>query len=447
MNEGRFPATYRTQSVPAYAGNPFIEALSPRLKLGEAAKMMVSRPAYRSAFRRHPTEDRLNEIEQLRGWFVPLAQHPGLYHDIDRLIRSGYMQRNPLKPAFARAFHEGFEHLLTPSSQSLAPGRTMTIVGESGVSKTQGIEQILSLYPRVIDHTRHDNKPFLLRQIPWVKVDCPTNGSFKSTLLAFFAQVHVLTGEPIPYSRSIEVLLVQMGTVAHRQGLGVLVIDELQNLTHGGDESKILRYLVGLQNSLGVPLILLGHEEIEGMLSDLQSEAQRMSGEGNYRFKPLPEGDHWDYFFKRLLHFQWTRTPTAWTKNLSSLFYGYTQGNPGVTVKLYQAWQRYALQKGGDECLDTDDLPTVWFQDFRYMPLPPALRPTALPDIKEKVGSDMASDPPEKPPVAARVRKPKQLTGLLAMAAKTKQDPMHILDRMGVLKSAAEWFPGDSWPT
>ncbi len=119
-----------------------VNGVSPNFALSDAGVMIqkqtgqvVSRPAYRSAFRRHPTEDRLNEIEPLRGWFVPLAQHPGLYHDIDRLIRSGYMQRNPLKPAFARAFHEGFEHLLTPSSQSLAPGRTMTIVGESGVSQ------------------------------------------------------------------------------------------------------------------------------------------------------------------------------------------------------------------------------------------------------------------------------------------------------------------------
>lgn len=437
---------YRSQTVPGYCGNPFIEALPPRLDPLKAAELMVSRPVYEPGFRRMPSDDRIASVDQLGGWFIPLERHLPLYADIDRVLRSGYMNRNPLAPTFARAFHEGFEHLTQRPSRTAVPGRTITIVGESGVSKSRGLEAILSLYPPVICHTRYRQEPFIVHQLPWVKVNCPTNGSFKSTLLTFFDAVEQWIPNVLgSRNAAVEPMIVKMGAVAHRHGLGLLVIDEVQQLLHGNSATAILRYFVALQNVLGVPLILAGHEGVETLLLQLQSEAQRFSGEGNHQFRALPEGPQWEYFVKRLWHYQWTANSTALTDAWKKHLYAFTGGNPGVTVKFYQALQRDAIRRGGNEALSFERMEPVWRQDFRYMPDPVALKTLAIVESTPK--------PVELEAKRQRTPKPKPrpaeggLPDVLDLAAKSRQDPLELLEAMGVVKSAQEWFPGDGWPS
>ena len=439
-------ARYRKLTIEGHVGNPYIEALPPRLDPVQAGPLMVDGPTYQDEFRRAPAGDRVAAVDLIKDWFVPLPQHYLLYEDVDRLMRSGYVDRNPLGPAYARAFHEGFEHLLRTPPQNALPGRTLTIVGESGVSKSRGIDAVLSLYPPVIRHREYRGAPFILYQLPWLKLTCPTNGSFKSTLLTFFEIVHELVNEPTSYRReSIEHLIVRMAIVAHRHGLGLLVIDEVQQLLNAGKDTAtdILHYFIALQNTVGVPLVLIGHESVESTLRTLQGEAQRFSGEGNYRLVGLPEGRLWDYFLRRLWRLQWTATPTTLTDEWSRALYAYTQGNPAVTVKLYQALQRDAIRQCGDEVLLIDRLEPVWRTAFTYMPDPPGLR-ASVPELSaspEPIKLETAKTATKRPTAVPK----NGLAGLVDDALKRRNDPLELLQSMGIRKPAQEWFPGASW--
>ncbi|MCV5862735.1 ATP-binding protein, partial [Escherichia coli] len=53
---------------------------------------------------------------------------------------------------------------------------TFSVTGMSGVGKSTMLEQVLGHFPQVIDHTEyhgHDLAP--LRQVVWLKVNCPPN--------------------------------------------------------------------------------------------------------------------------------------------------------------------------------------------------------------------------------------------------------------------------------
>ena len=68
------------------------------------------------------------------------------------------------------------------------------IVGLSGMGKTTAVERTLLLYPQVIQHNRYNGKLFILKQLVWLKLDCPASGSLKVLCQNFFRQVDLILG-------------------------------------------------------------------------------------------------------------------------------------------------------------------------------------------------------------------------------------------------------------
>ncbi|XWK90296.1 MAG: ATP-binding protein [Phormidium sp.] len=142
------------------------------------------------------------------------------------------------------------EALVTPDAlpqrkRSTANG--FTIIGMSGVGKTTAVEEILQLYPQVINHSYYHNRDFILRQIVWLKLDCPFDGSMKGLCLNFFQAVDDLLSTSYYQNytgngrRTVDELIPAMARVASLHCLGVLVIDELQNLSEASRKSFQLK--------------------------------------------------------------------------------------------------------------------------------------------------------------------------------------------------------------
>src|SRR5690606_12462215 len=99
-----------------------------------------------------------------------------------RLLRHGYVSRNPRLPDYNRALNGSQDIRSTASS--------MTLMGFSGIGKTTAIVRVLSLYPQVILHEH----PLNLMQVVWLKLNCPHDGSLKSLCLDFFLKMDSLLG-------------------------------------------------------------------------------------------------------------------------------------------------------------------------------------------------------------------------------------------------------------
>ena len=54
------------------------------------------------------------------------------------------------------------------------------------MGKSTAVEEILQLYPQVINHSHYHAQDLTLRQIVWLKLDCPFDGSIKGLCLNFF---------------------------------------------------------------------------------------------------------------------------------------------------------------------------------------------------------------------------------------------------------------------
>lgn len=176
-------AEYKKQDVIDFQGNPLIEALPPILSPEEAFEALSYYPEFDEKERLLPTHIRYHAIPRLTRFFQPVMQHLDLEQRFSRLLRYGYVSRNPLSPNFTKSLSAA-HHSLTGQKikhDIRSTASSITLMGFSGIGKTTAIERILSLYPQLIIH-KH---PLNITQVVWLKLNCPHDGSLKSLCMDF----------------------------------------------------------------------------------------------------------------------------------------------------------------------------------------------------------------------------------------------------------------------
>ena len=332
-------AEYLPQALPEYRGNPLIEALPPIMPLEAAVEALTVNPGYNAAEREMDAYYRFHAIRRLLRYFQPLYTHIDIEQRISCSIRQGYLGRNPI---FAR------------NSRYLGKTTALgfTIIGVSGVGKTTGVERVLSLYPQCITHTRYEGSPFYLKQITWLKLDCPFDGSIKGLCISFFNEVDRILDSC--YSQkfyagknTVDMLLPKMAQIARTHGIGMLIIDEIQHLSQAksGGSEKMLNFFVTLVNTIGIPVILIGTTKALPILQSEFRQARRGSGQGDLIWDRMQNDDSWDILLRTMWKYQWTRNKTPLTDELKNLLYDESQGIIDIAVKLYAMAQIKAISE------------------------------------------------------------------------------------------------------
>jgi hypothetical protein len=138
---------------------------------------LASKPIFQASERELPIHLRLHCVQHIsRDFFQPLSRHLELQQSISRLLRDGYVGRNPLTPNYAfRARRDAYE-LIMQGNTSGYPVNTPTsagfaLVGISGIGKSSSLLRILQMYPQVILHRKYQRQdipaPY---QIVWLKL-------------------------------------------------------------------------------------------------------------------------------------------------------------------------------------------------------------------------------------------------------------------------------------
>ena len=157
---------------------------------------------------------------------------------------------------------------------------SFTIIGASGIGKSSAISRAITLITenRVIEV----ENPYA-KIVPCICVQCPFNSSVKSLLLEILRKVdEIIDGNyyqnALKARATTDMLIGNVSQVALNH-IGLLVVDEIQNVCHSKNGKSLVGALTQLINNSGIPSAWLVLPRVLCSLNRLCS---------------LPVG-HWDY--------------------------------------------------------------------------------------------------------------------------------------------------------
>lgn len=388
-------ANYREPELKAHGGNPLIEALPSILDEREAARRLRNPIPYDPSERELPSHLRLQQLRVCTQFFVPLGRHIELEQRISATLRVGYLGRNPRTRGYLARMHILAEAAarslpVPPIVDYQATGEGGSIIGVSGGGKTRSLERVLRLTPQVIQHAEYRGRPFTHRQLVWLKIACPFDGSIRGLCTRFFMHVDAVLGTRYEQQydrlgRSAEQLMPAMARVAGLHSMGVFCIDEIQHLSEAasGGAKRMMNFFVELVNTLGIPIILVGTHKARSIVAGQFRSARRSCGLGGMSWPRLEEGsEDWQRFLKRLWTYQYLRRPADLTPEVSRALYYETQGVPDFVVKLFILAQMRAIAAKQEQL--TTALIVSAAKDFLVLarPLLKALRENKASDLE-----------------------------------------------------------------
>lgn len=376
-------------SIPEYADNPFINRLPAIPSEMQIFEHLNSMPMCLPHERNWPAHIRQQLIFiRCKSLFFPIGPQLRQAFRLDMLLRAGYCGRNPSSGDFVRRLtalrtmvdkNGGWKDPDEVGAAACAADKvsadSMAIIGPSGIGKTTTLRRALFAYPQVIKHS----SPASIHQIVWLLLDCPSGGSPKQLCLAFFQAVDELLGTKYEekFGRlTTDHMLVKAAHVAAIHALGLLAIDEIQNLT---GQQHVLSFLTSLVNVVNVPVVMIGTMKAYNLLTQCFRTARRGEGAGSFVFEPMSPGLEWDTFLQMLFRFQWTKQHTELTPEINATLWEQSQGIIDIVVKLFMLSQmraiRTAERSGRSETITPKLINTVSAESFKLVrPMLDALR-------------------------------------------------------------------------
>ena len=329
-----------------HQGNPLITVF-PSLKIETIAALMSNAVNFDPDEREHPAEMRIQYVMRLLNFFLPLTHQVEFCSKLWALICHGYAPRNPLKAAtpdsFMRLMQQIDNNTVSSNSSKSAVDAMLggLLLGTPGTGKTTTAVSFLErMGPGLLHHANYGE----LYQLLYLSVQAPKNGSQKALAQEIFAKLRAAamkTGLPMPYltgkmPANVAELTAAIAVLAKKLNLGILVLDELQHLYRGkdGHDNEAMKFLTGVINQLGIPVLLIGTWECYGLLGLEARIARRATGTADAQFRRLQNDEEWREFLDALFSHQFTRNPVELSDDIASAFYFHTQGIQDLAVKL-----------------------------------------------------------------------------------------------------------------
>ena len=366
---------YRDVLIEEHEGNPLIEALPAVLSKKDVLARISNIPLLSRETLSLPSEVRVQIVRGLERLFIPLQRHYTLESEISTLLRMSYVDRNNFADvSYFNTLADRVDDLKGRLSNSPKPGRmsyhpggfkgSFFLCGMSGLGKTVAVSRILSLYPQLIYHSRYREQTFPYTQLVWLKLDCPHNSSVRGLCDSFFKEVDRVTGNTNfaqDYGgRTGPQMIPDVGRVAGLFGVGLLVIDEIQNLSlvRSSGAKQMLAFFTELVNTSGCAVLMIGTERAQEVLEEEFWQVRRNITSRPFHWKPFSNTANdnlvWTKFLETFWDYQYTTHKVELSSDLINLFHHETMGIPDFVVKLFVGVQQVAIEDGGEKI--TSDL-------------------------------------------------------------------------------------------
>ncbi len=230
---------------------------------------------------------------------------------------------------------------------------SFTIIGASGIGKSSAISRAITLITenRVIEV----ENPYT-KIIPCICVQCPFDSSVKGLLLEILRKVDE-TIDSKYYQNALrartttDMLIGSVSQVALNH-IGLLVVDEIQNVCNSKNGKSLVGMLTQLINNSGISICMVGTPESAVFFEQAVQLARRSLG---LRYDVMEYGTDFRNFCEIVFSYQYVKQRTEITDGIMEWLYEHTSGNISVVVSLIHDAQEIAILNG-KEILDLETL-------------------------------------------------------------------------------------------
>ena len=221
---------------------------------------------------------------------------------------------------------------------------SFTIIGASGIGKSSAISRAITLITenRVIEV----GNPYT-KIIPCICVQCPFDSSVKGLLLEILRKVDEMIDSKY-YQNALrartttDMLIGSVSQVALNH-IGLLVVDEIQNVCNSKNGKSLVGMLTQLINNSGISICMVGTPESAVFFEQAVQLARRSLG---LRYDVMEYGTDFRRFCEIVFSYQYVKIRTEITDGIMEWLYEHTSGNISVVVSLIHDAQEIAILNG-----------------------------------------------------------------------------------------------------
>lgn len=302
---------------------------------------------------------RLMALSDLYQIYIPSQMSLEIYSKLYlALLRS--MQKKGTQMAIKQRY-ENYRAIQQQSYSGILGGSdSFTIIGTSGIGKSSAISRAISLITenRIIE----TDKPYT-KIIPCLIVQCPFDSSVKGLLLEILRKVDEELGtdhyiHAIKSRASTTDMLIGAVSSIALNNIGMLVVDEIQNVVNSKNGKSLIGALTQLINNSGISICMVGTPESTVFFEQAMQLARRSVG---LQYTTMKYDEYFQSFCKIIFKYQFLKNRTEITAAITEWLYEHSAGVISVVVSLIHDAQEIAILTG-KEVLNLDTLNEAYQQ-------------------------------------------------------------------------------------
>lgn len=322
-----------------------VKKLPPMLSGNELEKALTILPEYDPAIINANEAMRLIALTDLYKVFVPNQMSREIYSKLYlALLRSLQKKESKLRVKQTLENHRAI--LQQEYSGILGGSDSFTIIGSSGIGKSSAISRVVQLVTKtpVIEMESPYSKI-----LPCVLVQCPFDSSVKGLLLEIIRVVDELLGSKYyPKATSAHATTdMLIGTVSQicLNHIGILVVDEIQNVAISKNGRNLLGALLQLINCSGISICMVGTPECTEFFTQAMQLARRSLG---LQYEAMEYGVEFEQLCHTLFQYQYVKYPAELDAATVRWLYEHSNGNVSSVVTLLHDAQEIAILEGSE---------------------------------------------------------------------------------------------------
>lgn len=332
----------------------------PEMKSGnELISALSIIPEYDETICQQNQAVRLMALSDLYQIYIPSQMSLEIYSKLYlALLRS--MQKKGTQMAIKQRY-ENYKAIQQQSYSGILGGSdSFTIIGTSGIGKSSAISRAISLITenRIIE----TDKPYT-KIIPCLIVQCPFDSSVKGMLFEILRKVDEELGtdhyiHAIKSRASTTDMLIGAVSSIALNNIGMLVVDEIQNVVNSKNGKSLIGALTQLINNSGISICMVGTPESTVFFEQAMQLARRSVG---LQYTTMKYDEYFQSFCKIIFKYQFLKNQTEITAAITEWLYEHSAGVVSVVVSLIHDAQEIAILTG-KEVLNLDTLNEAYQQ-------------------------------------------------------------------------------------